>query len=95
MKKSITNEKLRPISDSCNEVIGFLFRELLNHIIETSLEINKHNSITSNDVYEYCRIYLTTNKINTNNSLNCLLNINNENITQQFGVINRKKYSLF
>jgi hypothetical protein len=96
LKMSTNNEKRKPISDSCNEVIGFLFRELLNHIIETSLEINKHNSITSNDIYEYCRLHLTSSENNSN--LNGLLvNVNNLNNNQQIGISNfkRKKYSFF
>ena len=59
------------MSEICGDVIGFLFRELLNEIVESALEVKakqkeplnkKLSDITSNEIYESFRVYVLRNE---------------------------------
>lgn len=75
LKIGLGVDNFKPMSEICAEVIGFLFRELLNEIVEVALEVKErekeYNStrsssrrlgeITSNEIYESIRLYMSRN----------------------------------
>lgn len=71
LKASLEISKFKVMSEICGDVIGFLFRELLNEIVESALEVKakqketlnkKLSDITSNEIYESFRVYASRNE---------------------------------
>lgn len=53
--------KSKQLSETCAEIVGFLFREMLNELLEASLEVKQHSDdekklISSNEIFEACRL---------------------------------------
>lgn len=77
LKLGLELNQFKTMSDVCGEVIGFLFRELLNELVEHALEVRNRrivetkssrltNELTSNDIFETYRLYSNdTNNVNT------------------------------
>ena len=80
LKLGLELSQFKAMSDVCGEVIGFLFRELLNELVEQALEVRSRriaeaksasrltNELTSNDIFETYRVYYfndTNNNVNT------------------------------
>ena len=56
--------KSKQLSETCAEIVGFLFREMLNDLLEASLEVKQQKQhsddekklISSNEIFEACRL---------------------------------------
>ena len=62
VKHIFFSNKSKQLSETCAEIIGFLFREILNELLEASLEVKQQRNdsenkcISSNEIFEACRL---------------------------------------
>lgn len=84
LKTSLNTIEYKPMSEVAGQVIGFIFRETLNEILELALELKRQKRptsgskpvpvLTADELFETCRVFSQQNQQPTHKTAKYLFN---------------------